>query len=270
MTSPKDRPKIPVVKTREPGKKPGVFDNLRPPTPLPSVMSSHPIEEILGLGAPAKSEPVQIEPVQIEPATNWTGTPAKRTGPPVQVEPVQISKGGWTPWPHEFWDELALTLQPPDTVILGHLFRLTAGHKRRRCKISLPRLAERANMSVGTARTATKRLEARGLVERISVDGDSRAVDERGVEWQVNVPWAPEREGDRSKKRTGSDSAPMKEETLSETPVYSVRRIAAKFWTNRAPAYSRADLLRDLQSALIGAGIEWDDAVVEEALRPMI
>lgn len=56
MTDPKDRPKPPVVKTREPGKKPGFFDNIRQPASLPSPVQ-HPIVEILGLETGAESTP---------------------------------------------------------------------------------------------------------------------------------------------------------------------------------------------------------------------
>lgn len=83
MTDPKDRPKLPIVKTRVPGKKPGVFDNLRPPTPLPAA-EPHPIEEILGLGTLRTTDSTQATSAQADSAQAITAEAI--TTPAVQAE----------------------------------------------------------------------------------------------------------------------------------------------------------------------------------------
>lgn len=292
MTDPKDRPRIPVVKTRAPGKKPGVFDNLRTPTPL-SPAGAHPIEEILGIAGPesapvqsgpvqsepvlvvpVQTEPVQSEPVQPEPlqpaaAPVRTSPHARRTSQLVQPGPVQNLPGRYTQWPHAFWDEVARTLQPVDAVVLAHLYRLTAGHqKRETCLISLPRLAERANVSINTVRSATRRLEDRRLIERVGVDNESKDVDLRGVEWRMLVPFYRAKESDRSEKRTGPAADPMKENPKnneeSRTLMYEIRKTALRLFGTNGPVD-----LATLQIALAGQGIEWNDELVAEAVEPI-
>lgn len=108
------------------------------------------------------------------------------------TEPVTRSSkdGGFTQWPNEFWDQLGLTLDPVDTVVFAHFYRLASidnpdlpvGY----CKVSLPRLAARVNCQLTRLRNSLARLEARQLVERISVDLESSNVNERGVVWRVN------------------------------------------------------------------------------------
>ena len=184
------------------------------------------------------------------------------------TEPVTRSSkdGGFTQWPNEFWDQLGLTLDPVDTVVFAHFYRLASidspdmplGY----CKVSLPRLAARVNCQLTRLRNSLARLEARQLVERISVDVESSNVNERGVVWRVNYVFvsstAPVPQRDRSRAETGSVATPMKEnpkdsEKDSDLSLMAVR-IVDSAMRNGEGKPTVAELERELRQALAITG----------------
>lgn len=136
--------------------------------------------------------------------------------------------GHYTMWPNDFWDQLALTLDPVDVTVLAHLYRLASIVDERApevplgyCKISLPRLCARVNCQLTRLRNSLARLEARELIERVYTDGESLNVNERGVIWRINLDFIEAKarvtKQDRSQNETGHEIAPMKE-NQKETP----------------------------------------------------
>lgn len=87
---------------------------------------------------------------------------------------------------HAITDHLFRLLDPIEQAIYTQLFQLTHGFSKPTCVISLPRLAERANIGTTAAHGAIKRLVTKGLVEkRTWIVGRGK---EQGIEFSLPLP----------------------------------------------------------------------------------
>lgn len=187
--------------------------------------------------------------------------------------------------PHEITDKLWPTLDQPMQSVYMVLFRLSWGFGKRTCKIGLRKLAERANLSLNPTRSATRRLEARGLVVNTGVDNASSSGDERGIEWRVELPegveiaevappgkGAPPAKGAPPREGAAPSGAPYKheKENTKET-VYTIRTIAARLFEahRHELGFDHERLGRLVTDALIGQGSAPDADLIEDAIRGM-
>lgn len=186
---------------------------------------------------------------------------------------------GYGRWLHTFWDDIAPTLKPVDVVVWGHLYRLTAGHKRTECLISMRSLARRAAVSRNTVRDAVGRLERRGLVVRVSEDTRAPSNDDRGVVFRLPIAeQTPIGNRPGSKTDPGPNPATMKEiprERVMETAPapaalskYDLRTIAARH-LEVDRTLTRDDLAAKLRDYYRGQGIAVDEATIAAALEGM-
>jgi hypothetical protein len=90
---------------------------------------------------------------------------------------------GFTKLFHQLTDHLYPQLSPSEQCVHIQLYRLTWGRGEPFCRISLPRLAERSNMSERTTHDAVAKLINKGLVRKgASIIGKGR---EQGIEYWV-------------------------------------------------------------------------------------
>jgi DNA-binding Lrp family transcriptional regulator len=90
---------------------------------------------------------------------------------------------GFTKFFHQITDFLYPQLSPSEQCVHLQLYRLTWGRGEPFCRISLPRLAERSNMSERTTHDALAKLISKGLIKKgTSVIGKGR---EQGIEYWV-------------------------------------------------------------------------------------
>ena len=87
---------------------------------------------------------------------------------------------------YQFIDHLFPQLTPNEVVVYLHLFRLSWGFKKPSCVISLPRLAERCQMSPSGVQLAVRRLITKGLVVKgAPVMGKGK---DQGAEFRIVIP----------------------------------------------------------------------------------
>ena len=173
-------------------------------------------------------------------------------------------------------DALMRRMSLPMQSVYRQLFRLTYGHHRRRCRVSLPRLAERTGMEISAVRRAVRRLEEHGYIKRLVVDYDNPNPELRGFEFEVVMPEgavfeerAPRAKQPPGRKQGGSSQPPMKlmKENM-KNPVYRIREMGLQLREQRRgdESYTRADLREDLKRQCAEQEVEYNDALVEEAL----
>jgi DNA-binding Lrp family transcriptional regulator len=224
--------------------------------------------------AGAKADPGQSAiPASISPAPPLQSDPAPKSDPGQSARAGLQPEKGYGRWLHTFWDDVAPTLKPIDVVVWGHLYRLTAGHKRTECLISMRGLAKRAAVSRNTVRDAVGRLERRGLVVRVSEDTRAASNDERGIVFRLPIAeQTPLGNRPGSKSDPGGNHAPMKE-TLkrdheSAPSKFDLRAIAARH-LEIDRRLTRDDLAAKLRDHYRGQGIAPDEAVIAAALEGM-
>jgi len=79
-------------------------------------------------------------------------------------------QNGHNKLPNAIVDQLCRHLTPNEQAIFNQLFRLSYGFGKDRCKIGLPKLAERSNMSESAVQKAVKGLQAKGLILKEGAD----------------------------------------------------------------------------------------------------
>jgi hypothetical protein len=237
-----------------------------------------------------------VSPTPDVPATDGVATPA-RTAPPIQAVPrtpdvpatprvLVDDKDGHLEVPHWMSDNLFPQLEPFEQVLYYRLYRLSHGFGRDECLVGTPAL-ERATKIKHTALfTTIKKLEARGLIERLGqvVLG---ARGGQGNRYRVNLPAIvpstsavpPTRNARRTRDVPRTPGVPMKErKETHETAaggaapsVYDVRTVAARLLEAHRtdPGFDLARLRALVRDALIGQGVALDEALVEEATRGM-
>jgi hypothetical protein len=116
---------------------------------------------------------------------------------------------------HAITDHLFRLLDTFEQAVYTQLFRLTHGFGKQTCIIALPKLAERAGIGTTAAHAATKRLVAKGLVEkRTWIVGKGK---EQGIEFSLPLPaWlTPDASLTRNVSHTSNE--PIKETHIKET-----------------------------------------------------
>ena len=140
--------------------------------------------------------------VEHEPkaADLWAGVPETR---------------GYSKQFHAITDHLYQLLDPIEQAVYTQLFRLTHGFGKPTCVISLPRLAERANIGTTAAHGAIKRLVTKGLVEkRTWIVGKGK---EQGIEFSLPLPVWLTRNVSHTGDVSHASNEPIKEHTLKDT-----------------------------------------------------
>jgi DNA-binding Lrp family transcriptional regulator len=95
-------------------------------------------------------------------------------------------QNGHNKLPNAVVDQLCRHLTPNEQAIFNQLFRLSYGFGKDRCKIGLPKLAERSNMSESAVQKAVKGLQAKGLILKEGADfGRGR---EQGTVYSLPFP----------------------------------------------------------------------------------
>ncbi len=112
-------------------------------------------------------------------------SPAANLSSLLSQEPVSSN---WTAMPNEVYDKVLPLLKPQDQVILIRLYRLSKGFKNDTCLVTIGRLANSCNISSREVYRSVERLEATGLIKRISVDFNNKNAMERGTTYRVNLP----------------------------------------------------------------------------------
>jgi DNA-binding Lrp family transcriptional regulator len=84
---------------------------------------------------------------------------------------------------HQIIDHLLPQLDPLESYVYLHLYRLSWGFGNSSCVITNPGLARRCNLSERTIRNITPKLREKGLIEKIRIMESGE-----GVEWKVIIP----------------------------------------------------------------------------------
>lgn len=255
------------------------LEALEPPTPGPTNIPP-PKFEPGSTNTPVAVEPGLVEPVA--PAPQMRARVADEPGPATTRAP-KSTRGYTKEWPHEFWDTIGPTLEPTDAMVLGQLYRLSAGWSRDTCKISHLRLAERVNVSRNTVKRSVAKLEKRGLIVRLGIDVESPSNDERGIIWRVplateTLPKSePGPRNTRTKSEPGTTADHMKErkenhETAPQAPsIYEIRTIGARLFERHRSdlGFDHARLADLVADALAAQGREPNAELIEEAIKGM-
>jgi hypothetical protein len=190
---------------------------------------------------------------------------------------------------HSVTDVLLPTLPAAAQIVYLQLYRLSYGHGRRTCRIGHPRLAERANLSQSTVRTAVAQLEKRGLVTVVEYRFGGA---EQGTTYAVHLP--PETPEDavglaksdslpKINRLPESDSLPesgsmryqkQSHETAAAgaaPTIYEIRTIGARLFERHRNdvGFDHARLAELVADALAAQGITPHTAMIEEAIKGM-
>jgi hypothetical protein len=199
VTDPKEKAK-PQIKTRAPGRlsRGNMFERvkLRP--------ESHPIEEIIKGESPVDStrllESVSpVESTSLAPSDTLAlrdESLMESASPTESTSLVESTVDFWaalTEWKDGFQqipNMIALVLyrhlDPAERAVYGELFHLSWGFGNPTCKVSLPRLSERAGMKQTATHQAVKRLVGKGLVLKSQMDF-GRGKDQ-GIVYSLPLP----------------------------------------------------------------------------------
>lgn len=242
-------------------------------------------ETVSKFGRVPKSERVPPAKSERVPPRGET-VPESETLP--ESERVQI-RSHYTRLLNVVLDDICPTLPPSAALAYLHLYRLSFGHNRRLCRVSVTKLGERCNIGKTALTAALVHLERRGLITRLGTEYGGKNLNARGAEWLLALPpgTLPESvtlsdsdtlpdsgtvsESGRMKREEEKD---MKKAPVAVAPapdvlsVYDVRRIAARFRElhHGEADYTRERLRRDVCTALVGEGREVDDRLVDEAI----
>ncbi len=97
-------------------------------------------------------------------------SPTDSTIPPTSLWDAIPEQAGHNKIPNAVIDHLCRYLTPGEQAIFHQLFRLSYGYGKDFCKIGLPKLAERSNMSQTATQQALKGLKAKGVVVKEGAD----------------------------------------------------------------------------------------------------
>jgi hypothetical protein len=114
--------------------------------------------------------------------------------------------------PFQLLDHLFRHLDPFEQAAYMQLCRLSWGWKQNRCRVSNPRLAERANMSLAQVKKVVAKLIAKGLIEKTgNIQGFGK---EQGVEYIVHAPsWQLSRSSQLQQSRQPHKSSQLQQST---------------------------------------------------------
>jgi DNA-binding transcriptional MocR family regulator len=180
---------------------------------------------------------------------------------------------GYLQIPNRIADHLLPLLAPHSQLVYFRLYRLSWGFGKTFCTVSLPKLAEKTQLSQSSVQRAIADLESKGLLRKSQrIFGKSRA---QGVTYEVvtGTSLVPETSlVRRTSLVRETNNKYLKENIKSdiqENPVYEVRKIAARLReiNLNAPGYTLERLRADVRTAVDGQGLDVDEAVFDEALR---
>ncbi|HEY9404764.1 MAG TPA: winged helix-turn-helix transcriptional regulator [Pyrinomonadaceae bacterium] len=114
--------------------------------------------------------------------------------------------------PFQLLDHLFRHLDPFEQAAYIQLCRLSWGWKQNRCRVSNPRLAERANMSLAQVKKVVAKLISKGLIEKTgNVQGFGK---DQGVEYIVHAPsWQLSRSNQPQQSRQPYKSSQLQQST---------------------------------------------------------
>jgi hypothetical protein len=114
--------------------------------------------------------------------------------------------------PFQLLDHLFRHLDPFEQAAYMQLCRLSWGWKQNRCRVSNPRLAERANMSLAQVKKVVAKLISKGLIEKTgNVQGFGK---DQGVEYIVHAPtWQLSRSNQLQRNRQPHGSSQLQQST---------------------------------------------------------
>ena len=114
--------------------------------------------------------------------------------------------------PFQLLDHLFRHLDPFEQAAYMQLCRLSWGWKQNRCRVSNPRLAERANMSLAQVKKVVAKLISKGLIEKTgNVQGFGK---DQGVEYIVHAPtWQLLRSSQLQQNRQPHKSSQLQQST---------------------------------------------------------
>jgi hypothetical protein len=170
-------------------------------------------------------------------------------------------------------------LTPNEQTVYHRLYRLTVGHDREECTVGYQALARACNINWRTAIRVVDKLVAYGLVGRLGSDLANPNQAARGNRYRL-LPYTVTEAPVLRTKAARKAGAGMKAETVGgagmkeimkenlKPPLYRIREIGLQLREQRRgnEAYTRADLREDVKRTCAGQGIEYTDALIEEAL----
>jgi len=114
--------------------------------------------------------------------------------------------------PFQLLDHLFRHLDPFEQAAYMQLCRLSWGWKQNRCRVSNPKLAERANMSLAQVKKVVAKLISKGLIEKTgNIQGFGK---EQGVEYIVHAPtWQLSRSSQLQQNRQPHRSSQLQQST---------------------------------------------------------
>jgi len=122
------------------------------------------------------------------------------------------------------------------------MYRLSWGHNKATCFISLPKLAERTNIKMTSLKAALKRLEGRGLIVKSNLTlGFGK---QQGIEYSVS---SPDRQSDSDRQPLRGRQSPrdsikentQKENTQTQEPSAAGVRVASRFTIEECRKYAQ-------------------------------
>ncbi|MGB8509015.1 MAG: hypothetical protein WCD76_11580 [Pyrinomonadaceae bacterium] len=114
--------------------------------------------------------------------------------------------------PFQLLDHLFRHLDPFEQAAYIQLCRLSWGWKQNRCRVSNPRLAERANMSLAQVKKVVAKLISKGLIEKTgNIQGFGK---DQGVEYIIHTPsWQLSRSSQLQQNRQPYKSSQLQQST---------------------------------------------------------
>ncbi len=141
--------------------------------------------------------------------------------------------------PNTIVDNVLRLLDTDEQAVYVQLYRLSWGHNKPRCFISLPKLSERTNIKMTSLKAALKRLEGRGLLVKSNLTlGYGK---QQGIEYSVS---SPDRQSDSDSQPPRGSQSPadtikvntQKENTQTQSDVV---RVGSKFTIEECRKYAK-------------------------------
>jgi hypothetical protein len=181
------------------------------------------------------------------PASQNDSQPESGSQPHGDSQPHNLLAGvasvpGFLRLPNTVVDNVLRLLDTDEQAIYVQMYRLSWGHNKATCFISLPKLAERTNIKMTSLKAALKRLEGRGLITKSDLTlGFGK---QQGIKYSVSSPGRQPDSDRQSPRGWQSPADPIKENTHKEThntedaPPAAVR-VGSKFTLEECRAYAR-------------------------------
>jgi DNA-binding Lrp family transcriptional regulator len=180
---------------------------------------------------------------------------------------------GYLQLPNRIVDHLLPLLAPYSQLVYVRLYRLSWGFGKPLCTVSLPRIAEKTQISQSSVQRAIADLEKKGLIRKAEhVFGKHRP---QGITYEVVTgtslvaETSPVRRNSPVPQTTNKYLKEIHEKGSHENPIYEARKIALRFReiNHGRSDYSLEQLRADVTTALEGQGIGVDATTLDEALR---